>query len=81
MHDAIRHLDTLFDARDVSGDAAGDEREVLFEVAGGDVGSEESVRCTIMEAFYSLWSLFFHSLEFEQMSEHYEKFYDFPDFR
>ena len=43
MYDAIRHLDALFDARDVGGEAAGDEREVLPEVAGGDVGALEGV--------------------------------------
>ena len=43
VYDAIRHLDTLFDARDVAGQAAGDEREALPEVAGGDVGSFQGV--------------------------------------
>ena len=47
MHDAIRHLDALFDARDVAGEAARDEREVLPEVAGGDVDSFEGVNLAL----------------------------------
>ena len=43
VYDAIRHPDTLFDARDVAGEAAGDEREVLPEVASGDVSALEGV--------------------------------------
>ena len=49
VHDAVCHLDALFDARDVGGVATGDKGEALPEVAGGEVGSQEGVALAVWQ--------------------------------